>query len=68
MKKAGITSHTIEKLTKTLIEKLVEPLPETLPNFITQRLHLISRNDALRKIHYPTSIDDTQRAQVRLKF
>ena len=37
MKKAGITSHTIEKLTKTLIEKLVEPLPETLPNFITQR-------------------------------
>ena len=68
MKKAGITSHTIEKLTKTLIEKLVEPLPETLPNFITQRLHLISRNDALRKIHYPVSIDDTQRAQVRLKF
>ena len=68
MKKAGITSHTIEKLTKTLIEKLVEPLPETLPNFITQRLHLISRNDALRKIHYPASIDDTQRAQVRLKF
>ena len=68
MKKAGITSHTIEKLTKTLIEKLVEPLPETLPNFITQRLHLISRNDALRKIHYPAAIDDTQRAQVRLKF
>ena len=31
-------------------------------------MHLISRNDALRKIHYPTSIDDTQRAQVRLKF
>ena len=68
MKKSGITSHTIEKLTKTLLEKLVTPLPETLPNFITQRLHLISRNDALRKIHYPNSVDDTQRAQVRLKF
>lgn len=43
-------------------------MPETLPDFITQRLHLISRNDAMRKIHYPKSVDDTQRAQVRLKF
>jgi len=68
MKKAGMTSHAIEKLTKTLIEKLATPLPETLPDFITQRLHLISRNDAMRKIHYPKSVDDTQRAQVRLKF
>ena len=68
MKKAGITSRAMEKLTKTLIGKLSEPLEETLPPFITSHLHLISRDAALRKIHYPRSIDDTQRARVRLKF
>ncbi|KGF41232.1 ATP-dependent DNA helicase RecG [Prevotella denticola DNF00960] len=68
MKKAGITSRAMEKLTKTLIGKLSEPLEETLPPFITSHLHLISRDAALRKIHYPRSVDDTQRARVRLKF
>ena len=68
MKKAGITSRAMEKLTKTLIGKLSEPLEETLPPFITIHLHLISRDAALRKIHYPRSVDDTQRARVRLKF
>ena len=68
MKKAGITSRAVEKLTKTLIGKLNEPLEETLPPFITSHLHLISRDAALRKIHYPRSVDDTQRARVRLKF
>ena len=68
MKKSGMTSHAVEKLTKTLIEKLATPLPETLPDFITQRLHLISRDEAMRKIHYPKSVEDTQQAQLRLKF
>ena len=68
MKKAGITSRAVEKLTKTLLGKLTEPLEETLPPFITTHLHLISRDAAMRKIHYPKSVDDTQRARVRLKF
>lgn len=68
MKKAGITSRAVERMTKMLISKLTEPLEETLPPFITSHLHLISRDAALRKIHYPKSVDDTQRARVRLKF
>lgn len=68
MKKAGITSRAVEKLTKTLLGKLTEPLEETLPPFITTHLHLVSRDAAMRKIHYPKSVDDTQRARVRLKF
>ena len=68
MKKAGLTSRSIEKLTKTLLQKITTPLRETLPPFITQRLHLISRDEAMRLIHYPKTLEDTQRAQVRLKF
>ena len=68
MKKASMNSRAVEKLTKTLLQKLTTPLAETLPPFITSRLHLISRDEAMRLIHYPKTIEDTQRAQVRLKF
>ncbi len=67
MKKFGMTSRSIEKITKTLVEKL-PPLPETLPDFIVERLHLISRDAAFRFIHYPHSHQEMQKAQVRLKF
>ena len=67
MKKAGLTSRSVERLTKTLIEKL-PPLPETLPDFITQRLHLVSRDEAFRTVHYPQSAKELERARVRLKF
>ncbi len=67
MKKFGITSRSMEKITKTLVEKL-PPLPETLPDFIVERLHLISRDAAFRFIHYPHSHQEMQKAQVRLKF
>lgn len=69
MKKMGLTSRSLEKLTKTLVEKLSEQtISETLPPYIKGPLHLISRTEALHKIHYPKSLEDVQRAQVRLKF
>ena len=68
MKKAGITSRAIEKMTQTLIGRLPETLPETLPTFITAPLHLISRRDALRQIHYPHNALEMQQARYRLKF
>ena len=68
MKNASLSSRAIEKLTKTLISKLVSPLEETLPPFIISHLNLISRDEAFRKIHYPKTVNDTQRARMRLKF
>ena len=68
MKKAGMNSRTVEKLTKTLLDVLRQPLQETLPDFITQKLHLMSRDDALRKIHYPLNAKELEQARVRLKF
>ena len=68
MKKFNLTSRALEKLTKTLLEKLREPLPETIPPFIFQRLHLMGRDEALRSIHYPQDAKSLERARVRLKF
>lgn len=67
MKKSGITSRTMEKIMKTLLQKL-PTLNETLPDFITTPLHLISRDSAMRLIHYPTNQYEMQHARERLKF
>ena len=67
MKKYGFSSRTIEKITKALVG-ILPPLPETLPDFIVNRLHLVSRDAAFRMIHYPHSHQEMQKAQVRLKF
>ena len=67
MKKTGLNSRSVERLTKTLLEKL-PPLPETLPDFITAKLHLMGRDEALHNVHYPQNAKDLERARVRLKF
>ena len=67
MKKRGYTSRSIERITRNLVS-ILPPLPETFPDFIVNRLHLVSRDAALRMIHYPHSHQEMQKAQVRLKF
>lgn len=69
MKDRGITSRAMEKMTKALVARIPQgSIPETLLKEQITRLHLISRDDALRKIHYPQSLRDVQQAQERLKF
>ena len=69
MKKSGLMSHNVEKITKNLVERIPQgSIAETLPPFITSRLHLMGREEALRKIHYPKDVRDVQNAQARLKF
>ena len=68
MKKAGLTSRSIEKITKSMLEKMSEPLRETLPPFIANRLRLVSRDTAMRNVHYPKNAEDLRNARFRLKF
>jgi len=68
MKKSGLTSRSVERLTKTLIEKLKAPLAETIPDFISAPLHLMGRDEALRTLHYPQDARQLEKARVRMKF
>ena len=68
MKKAGLTSRSIERLTKSLVERLKAPLQETLTDSQLARLHLMGRDEALRTIHYPKDARSLERARARLKF
>jgi ATP-dependent DNA helicase RecG len=68
MKKTGFTSRTMEKITRGLLERLTAPLEETLPTFITRSLGLVSRDEAIRLVHYPHNANEVERARYRLKF
>jgi len=68
MKKTNFNSRAIERLTKTLLEKLIEPLPETITPEILAAHHLMSRDEALRAIHYPKNVRELEQARLRMKF
>lgn len=68
MKKRGFSSRTIERFTSTLFSLLKERIPETLPDYLLERLHLMPLDGALRAAHYPSTADELSRATMRLKF
>lgn len=67
MKNSGLSSRSLEKIVKALLSKL-PPQPETLPDYITAPLHLVSRDAAIRGVHYPHAQMEMQKARERLKF
>lgn len=67
MKQSGLSSRSLEKIVKSLLAKL-PPQPETLPDYITAPLHLMSRDAAIRGVHYPHTQNEMQKARERLKF
>ena len=68
MKRSGLTSQVIAKLTSNMFQLLKEPFEETLPRHIVEKYHLMSYDEAMRNIHFPGSADALRRAQARLKF
>ena len=69
MKKAGLSSRTLEKFTSTLLRQLqVGSIPETLPRHLLDRLCMVSLDEALRAAHYPSTANELTQANYRLKF
>jgi ATP-dependent DNA helicase RecG len=68
-KNAGLDSKGISKLAITLLAQIPpNSFPESLPPSILSSLHLISREEALRKVHIPADNESMQKALFRLKF
>ena len=80
MKKSGLDSRSIERLTKTLMDKLTVhsafedqdyttvAVNETLPQWLITRHSLMPLGQSLRAMHYPLSADELRRATYRQKF
>lgn len=68
MKRAGSNSAALQKLIATLLAQITVSLPETMPEWLLEKHHLVGLTEALRSIHFPENPDRLRRAQYRLKF
>ncbi len=68
LKSKGLGNKSIGKITKTLVLRAKGEIKETLSDNILHKLKLISREEALLNIHFPTNTSILSKAQARLKF
>lgn len=68
LKVKGLDSKGIMKLQKVLYPQLEGNIPETLPDYLVQQLQLLSREQALKNIHFPSGEAILKQAENRLKF
>jgi ATP-dependent DNA helicase RecG len=68
LKKNYLTSRTIQKLITTLFQSQKLSVKETLPDYLIDKLNLISLSKALFTVHFPSDLKELERARLRLKF
>ena len=64
----GISQKVIQNLMEHLIAKSGPLFSETLPSYILDKYKLISKNEALKEVHFPVSQNSLSKAQLRLKL
>ena len=68
LKNQFVTSKTISKLIGNLLKMIKTRIPETLPDYIVERYHIMDLHDALSKIHFPSDNKEIEKSRYRLKF
>ncbi|OFY87293.1 MAG: ATP-dependent DNA helicase RecG [Bacteroidetes bacterium RIFCSPLOWO2_12_FULL_35_15] len=68
LKTRSLDTKGISRLQKTLVALIKNNIPETLSNTIKERYQLISREEAIRQIHFPQNPEMLKKAEFRLKF
>ena len=64
----GLSQKVVQKMVVQLIETQKTPFSETLPSSLLNQYKLISKDDAIKQIHFPKNQHVLTRAQMRLKF
>lgn len=68
MKKKGVTVKSLTQMTRQLFASGAESIPEILPRTVLEKYRLMSREEALREMHFPTAPQTWQYARTRCKF
>ena len=64
----GITARWLRKLIRSVVEYWANKEPEALPRELKQRAQLIDLDEALREIHFPSTLEKLAQARRRLAF
>ncbi len=68
MKRMMVTSKVLQRIILTFFKRNPGPFSETLPAYITEQMHLMQYNTAIRQIHFPANPENLRQAQYRFKF
>lgn len=66
--KRNITNRVMRQLVQTVFEEIGYNFTENLPDTILTAMNLISKQEAMRNIHFPTNQSLLTKASIRLKF
>ena len=64
----GLNSQGLAKLIRNVLVEVAPRITETLPHHVCQSMHLLSRQDALQRVHGPSNAVEAEQAQNRLRF
>lgn len=68
LKNSYITSRVIQKLQNNLLKSIHGKIAESLPDYLLDKINLMSLPEALLNIHFPQDPQRLKKAQARLKF
>lgn len=68
LKTRSLDTKGISRLQKTLVALIKNNIPEILSNTVKERYQLISREEAIKQIHFPQNPEMLKKAEFRLKF
>lgn len=67
-KKRGVTQRMMQGLVRNLLRLLQAPLPEVLPADLVSRMRLMTRDEAVRAMHFPKNALELSAGSYRMKF
>jgi ATP-dependent DNA helicase RecG len=68
LKSRSIDSKSISRMVRTLVLLINNNIPETLSKEIIEQYQLMSKENALKQIHFPKDVTSLKKAEFRLKF
>lgn len=68
LKARGLDTRGIARLQKALCSLIKNNIPETLSRSVIERFQLLSKEEALKQIHFPRNPEMLKKAEFRLKF
>ncbi|MDR1005843.1 MAG: ATP-dependent DNA helicase RecG [Bacteroidales bacterium] len=68
MKTAFLNSKALSQIIRSAFYFINGQIPETLPDYIVTKYDFFTRKESLQQIHFPSSIENLEKAKLRLKF
>jgi ATP-dependent DNA helicase RecG len=65
---AGLSQGTLRRLTRRALDQYSQPLEDELPSFLTGKYALLHKPEALRAVHFPSSVEELALARKTLIY